>query len=72
MAMDASGIPRPPRHLLAPERRPTVILADLLEIEEIAMRKLGEMDRASLIYDMFGFIMPNATFSMKTNDKLKS
>ncbi|KXH41786.1 cytochrome P450 monooxygenase [Colletotrichum nymphaeae SA-01] len=53
-------------------RRPTVILADLPEIEEIAMRKLGEMDRASLIHDMFGFIMPNATFSMKTNDKLKS
>ncbi|KAK1635038.1 cytochrome P450 [Colletotrichum phormii] len=52
--------------------RPTVILADLPEIERIAMRKLDEMDRASLIHDMFGFIMPNATFSMKTNDKLKS
>ncbi|KAF6812272.1 cytochrome P450 monooxygenase [Colletotrichum sojae] len=52
--------------------RPTLILADLAEIEDVAMRRLGEMDRASLIHDLLDFVMPRATFSMATDEKLKA
>lgn len=52
--------------------RPTLILDDLAEIEDVAMRRLGEMDRASLIHDLLDFVMPRATFSMATDEKLKA
>ncbi|KAH8663992.1 cytochrome P450 [Xylariales sp. PMI_506] len=50
---------------------PVVLVADLPEIEDIATRRLREIDRASLMHDFFGLLVPGATIGMKTGAQFK-
>lgn len=49
--------------------RPTLILADLSEIEHIATKRLGDIDRADIMHTWFGLLVPHATVGLKTHDK---
>jgi hypothetical protein len=49
--------------------RPTLILADLGEVDDIIRRRIGEIDRADLMHTWFGLIAPRGIIGLKTSDK---
>jgi cytochrome P450 len=44
--------------------RPTLVIADLREIEDIATKRMHEIDRAPLMHTFFGLLVPRATIGM--------
>jgi hypothetical protein len=48
--------------------RPTLILADLPEIERIVTKQINEIDRADMMHTWFGLVVPRATIGLKTYD----
>lgn len=48
---------------------PTLVLADLDEIEDIVTKRVCEIDRADLMHTWFGLIAPRATIGSKSSDK---
>ncbi|KAF2115954.1 cytochrome P450, partial [Lophiotrema nucula] len=50
---------------------PVVIISDLREVEDIVTKRGNEIDRAPLMHDFFGLLVPNATIGMGTNDRFK-
>ncbi|ORY09598.1 cytochrome P450, partial [Clohesyomyces aquaticus] len=51
--------------------RPTVVVADLREIEDIVTKRLDEIDRSPLMHDFFGLLVPRATIGMPTGSVFK-
>jgi cytochrome P450 len=51
--------------------RPVVVIADLREIEDIVTKRVHEIDRAPLMHDFFGFLVPDATIGMPTGERFK-
>lgn len=49
--------------------RPTLVLADLSEIEHIATKRVAEIDRADIMHTWFDLVVPKATLGLKTSDK---
>ncbi|KAH7073582.1 cytochrome P450 [Paraphoma chrysanthemicola] len=47
---------------------PTLVLADLPEIEDIVTKRIGEIDRADLMHTWFGLLVPRATIGFKSKD----
>lgn len=50
--------------------RPTLVLAELDEIDDIVKRRIGDIDRADLMHTWFGLVAPRATIGLKTNDRV--
>ncbi|KAF2443839.1 cytochrome P450 [Karstenula rhodostoma CBS 690.94] len=48
--------------------RPTLVLADLSEIEDIVTKRIAEIDRADLMHTWFGLLAPGATIGLKSRD----
>ncbi|KAJ4369655.1 hypothetical protein N0V83_005417 [Neocucurbitaria cava] len=48
---------------------PTLVLADLREIEDVVTRRVGEVDRADTMHTWFGLVAPRATIGLKSEDK---
>ncbi|KAF1844867.1 cytochrome P450 [Cucurbitaria berberidis CBS 394.84] len=48
---------------------PTVVLAELREIEDIVTRRAVEVDRADTMHIWFGIVAPRATIGMKSEDR---
>ncbi|CAO2648290.1 Nn.00g075570.m01.CDS01 [Neocucurbitaria sp. VM-36] len=48
---------------------PTLVLADLREIEDIVTRRIGEIDRADTMHIWFGLVAPRATIGLKSEDR---
>ncbi|KAF2855138.1 cytochrome P450 [Plenodomus tracheiphilus IPT5] len=49
---------------------PTLILADLREIEDVTTKRMSEIDRADVMHTWFGTVAPRATIGLKTSDKI--
>jgi hypothetical protein len=49
--------------------RPTLVLSDLGEVDDIVRRRIGEIDRADLMHVWFGLIAPRGIIGLKTSDK---
>ncbi|KAH7089848.1 cytochrome P450 [Paraphoma chrysanthemicola] len=47
---------------------PTLVLADLPEIEDIVTKRIAEIDRADLMHTWFGLLVPRATIGFKSKD----
>jgi cytochrome P450 len=47
---------------------PTLLLADLREIEDVVTRRMGEIDRADMMHTWFGVIVPKATLGLKSKN----
>ncbi|KAL6702872.1 hypothetical protein ACN47E_000834 [Coniothyrium glycines] len=47
---------------------PTLLLADLREIEDVVTRRMGEIDRAEMMHMWFGVIVPKATVGLKSRN----
>lgn len=47
---------------------PTLVLADLPEIEDIVTKRIAEIDRADLMHTWFGLVAPGATIGLKSRD----
>jgi cytochrome P450 len=47
---------------------PTLVLADLREIEDIVTKRQGEIDRADAMQSWFGVLGPKATIGLRTKD----
>lgn len=48
---------------------PTLVLADLREIEDVVTRRVGEVDRADTMHVWFGLVAPRATIGLKSENK---
>lgn len=48
---------------------PTLVLADLREIEDIVTKRMSEIDRADMMHTWFGLVSPKATIGLKSKDK---
>jgi cytochrome P450 len=51
--------------------QPVVVIADLREIEDIVTKRVHEIDRAPLMRDFFGLLVPDATIVMSTGEGFK-
>ena len=47
------------------------MVSDLREIENIVTKRGNEIDRAPLMHDFFGLLVPEATIGMGTNERFK-
>lgn len=48
--------------------RPTLVLADLREIEDVVTKRIGEIDRADAMHMWFGLVAPRATIGLKSKN----
>jgi hypothetical protein len=49
---------------------PTLVLADLPEIDDIVKRRTGELDRADLMHTWFGILAPRGMLGLKTSQSI--
>ncbi|KAF2128875.1 cytochrome P450 [Dothidotthia symphoricarpi CBS 119687] len=47
---------------------PVIIMADVREIEDVATKRVQEIDRADIMHAWFGLLTPKATVGLKTRD----
>lgn len=48
---------------------PTLVIADISEIEHIVTKRGAEIDRADIMHIWFGYLVPKATIGLKSKDR---
>ncbi|KAI8943628.1 hypothetical protein NX059_001613 [Plenodomus lindquistii] len=49
--------------------RPTLVLADIYEIEDVVTKRMVEIDRADVMHTWFGTVAPTASIGLKSSDQ---